>query len=129
MTEEVTLTGRVAGSEPNMQTIAPRTEEGQRIREAFTSPPPRKQDRNKSPSPTGLGQRVKDARREKGWSMPFLAERSGVNHASISGIENRSVYPRFDALMRIAVALDVTLEWLCEAELLAAQQKVLSGDV
>src|SRR5712692_5182361 len=51
-------------------------------------------------------------RDSRGWSLAYLAERSGVSKATISKIEREEVSPTAVILVRLAGAFDLTLAGL-----------------
>jgi transcriptional regulator with XRE-family HTH domain len=57
-----------------------------------------------------LGERIKAARKAKGWSQTKLAETSGVSRARLEALENaRLAEIGFKYLLRILNALDLDL--------------------
>lgn len=62
-----------------------------------------------------LGQRLRHLRESQGLSLRELAEKSGVNHASIGNIETgERVDPRTSIMVKLARALGVSLQEMCE---------------
>ncbi len=61
---------------------------------------------------TQLGMRIAYLRKQKGMSQLDLALESGVNRNYISDLENGRRNPSVDILEKIALALDITLEFL-----------------
>jgi transcriptional regulator with XRE-family HTH domain len=57
----------------------------------------------------GMGGRVRDLRRARGWSLDQLAELSGVSRSMISEIERGGRAPTVLVLDRIATALDTSI--------------------
>lgn len=57
-----------------------------------------------------LGQKIKQAREEKGWNRQKLAEAIGVTYQSISNIENDSHRPLFNTIKQISIVLEVNLD-------------------
>ncbi len=55
----------------------------------------------------GVAERIKAERRLKGWSQKDLAEESGVNQDTISGVESGRHEPRPSTLRKLAAALGV----------------------
>jgi len=53
-------------------------------------------------------------RKEKGLTIRELSNLSGVNRSTINEIENEITMPRVDTLGKIARALGVSLDELCE---------------
>lgn len=60
-----------------------------------------------------LGEKVRALREERGWSREKLAVEAKVSYSTIVRTELGRV-PRFDAALRIANTLDVTLDYLGE---------------
>ena len=56
--------------------------------------------------------RLKAARKAKGWTMATLARKSGVTEGHISHCEYGKFTPRMDTLMWLAEALNVSMDWL-----------------
>ena len=63
-------------------------------------------------APMVLGQRIKQLRKEAGWSQGELGERIGTDSQRVSRYENGRITPSVDALVRIAEALDVSVDYL-----------------
>jgi len=64
-----------------------------------------------APMQETLADRLRRARKQKGWSQEFLAQRADTSQAVIQKIENgKSLRPR--NIERIAEALDVRPAWL-----------------
>jgi len=59
-----------------------------------------------------LGERIKRLRQERGWSQGQLAEKVNVHQKQISGYERNTHSPSTDLLVRIAQALNVSLDYL-----------------
>lgn len=62
--------------------------------------------------PMPLGERIKQLRKEHGWSQAELGERIGTDSQRISRYENERITPSIDALIRLATALDVSIDYL-----------------
>jgi transcriptional regulator with XRE-family HTH domain len=57
-----------------------------------------------------IGQRVKAARKGKGWSQTKLAQSAGVSRARLEGLENARIAEiGFKSVLRILNALDLDL--------------------
>ncbi|WP_414644858.1 helix-turn-helix domain-containing protein [Bosea sp. (in: a-proteobacteria)] len=57
-----------------------------------------------------IGERVREARRERGWSQAHLSDISGASRARIDALENgRAAEFGFKLLSRILLALDMNL--------------------
>jgi transcriptional regulator with XRE-family HTH domain len=59
-----------------------------------------------------LGERIRQLRVEHAWSQAELGERVGADSQRISRYENERITPSIDALVRLAQALDVTIDYL-----------------
>ena len=59
-----------------------------------------------------LGEKIKQLRKEKGYSQTFLEKRSGVNSKLLSKYENGRIIPTADTLRKIAEGLDISADYL-----------------
>lgn len=59
-----------------------------------------------------LGEKIKEARLEKGLTQPQLAKILGVSNGIISIWENNVNEPKATFLKKLAIALDVTSDYL-----------------
>jgi transcriptional regulator with XRE-family HTH domain len=59
---------------------------------------------------SGLGKRVRELRRQNGWTLESLGRKSGLSISALSKIENEQVSASFDTIVRIARAFDLTFE-------------------
>ncbi len=59
-----------------------------------------------------LQERVKQLRKEHGWSQGELAERIGGDPAQISRYENGRITPSADAVVKLAEVFDVSTDYL-----------------
>lgn len=65
------------------------------------------------PVVTILGERLRKAREERGWSIRKLEAKSGVSNSAINLIESgRRPNPRLSTVQRLAAALDVSVAYL-----------------
>ena len=62
---------------------------------------------------TLFAQRVVELRKERGETQAEFSQRTGVRQQTISGYENGKVSPTLDAVIQIAKACDVSVDWLC----------------
>lgn len=62
---------------------------------------------------TPFGDRLKRARKERGFSGTAFCKRVGILPCMLGGYENRGVMPRVDVLIAIAQTLGCSLDWLC----------------
>jgi putative transcriptional regulator len=56
--------------------------------------------------------RLREARDAKGWTQAELAARVGVSRKTVNTVENRVFTPSATLAIKLAAALDVTVEWL-----------------
>src|SRR5262249_32457732 len=61
---------------------------------------------------TRLGARIRVERENRGWSLPDLAERSGVSRAMINKVERGAASPTASLLGRLSGAFGLTLSML-----------------
>lgn len=59
-----------------------------------------------------LGERIKELRKEAGWSQGELAERVGTDARQVSRYENGRITPSLDVLVRIAEVLNISIDYL-----------------
>lgn len=59
-----------------------------------------------------LGERVKRLRTDRGWSQAQLGQKLGIHQKQVSGYERDIHVPATDLLVRLAEALDVSLDYL-----------------
>ena len=64
-----------------------------------------------------FGERVRDLRKARGWSQPYLGRFVGISKSAISQIENgETTYPRPETLFELAKAFGVDPKWLMDGE-------------
>lgn len=61
-------------------------------------------------TPRQIGNLIRRARKQRGWSQSLLAERVGVRQGTISLIETGNPAARLDTLLAILAALDLELQ-------------------
>lgn len=80
-----------------------------------------------SPKAMAVGFRIARAREQKGYSQAVLAVKVGVTGGAIGQYETGRNLPKLERLERIAVALEVSTEWLLTGdepdELIKAQTR------
>lgn len=57
-----------------------------------------------------IGKRIRQLRKERGWSQAILAEKSGIEPSNISHIERAATKLSLPTLVSISNALEVTLD-------------------
>ena len=60
-----------------------------------------------------FAERLTSARKTKLWTKQHLATRVGVSDVAIGYYEHATTWPGVEALIALAEALDVSLDWLC----------------
>lgn len=71
-------------------------------------------------------QRFLEVKEKSGLRWIDIANRSGLDKASISQYKNGVHTPEPDALYRLAVALNVSMEWLTGAEVSVSDSDILN---
>jgi HTH-type transcriptional regulator / antitoxin HipB len=61
-------------------------------------------------TPRQLGNLIRRARKQRGWSQSQLAERVGIRQGTISLIEKGNPATRVDTLLALLAALDLELQ-------------------
>ena len=67
-----------------------------------------------------IAERIRIARKNKGFTQSHLAEKIGVQTAAVSKYEKGLVSPTFEQLQKIAAALDITITVLIGQEMTIA---------
>ncbi|MBK5934108.1 XRE family transcriptional regulator [Rhodovulum imhoffii] len=62
--------------------------------------------------PVDLGQRVRELRTDKGWTLEQAATRAGLARSTLSKIENGQMSPTYDALKKLAEGLGISVPQL-----------------
>lgn len=63
-------------------------------------------------APMKLGERVREIRRERNWTLEEASRRSGLARSTLSKIENELMSPTFDAVQKLANGLGVAVPQL-----------------
>ena len=63
-----------------------------------------------------LGSRIMELRKAKNWSQSYLADQVGVSYAQIGRYETKDAQPPAKVLMKIAAALDTTVDYLVNGD-------------
>jgi len=64
------------------------------------------------PQPLDLGQRVRELRKAKDWTLEQAAKRAGLARSTLSKIENGQMSPTYDALKKLATGLGIPVPQL-----------------
>ncbi|MCH2165085.1 MAG: XRE family transcriptional regulator [Marinovum sp.] len=62
--------------------------------------------------PLDLGQRVRELRKERDWTLEQAAREAGLARSTLSKIENGQMSPTYDALKKLAMGLSITIPQL-----------------
>nr|WP_233270306.1 XRE family transcriptional regulator [Chachezhania sediminis] len=62
--------------------------------------------------PLDLGQRVRDLRKARNWTLEQAASQAGLARSTLSKIENGQMSPTYDALKKLAVGLEISVPQL-----------------
>lgn len=62
--------------------------------------------------PRTLGERLRSARENKGFTQVYVKNRTGINNKTISGYENGVSEPDMQTLLILADLYEVTVDWL-----------------
>ena len=63
-------------------------------------------------APLDLGQRVRELRKAKSWTLEQAATHAGLARSTLSKIENGQMSPTYDALKKLAVGLGISVPQL-----------------
>ena len=70
-----------------------------------------------------LGERIKSTRQSLGWTQDRLAQEAGVSKSFLSEIENSKTNVSGEILLKIATALDASLDYLMKGESASGEGK------
>ena len=59
-----------------------------------------------------LGQRVRELRKARNWTLEQAAKKAGLARSTLSKIENEMMSPTFDAVRKLALGLDISIPQL-----------------
>ncbi|MEO8242147.1 MAG: helix-turn-helix domain-containing protein [bacterium] len=62
--------------------------------------------------PLDLGQRVRELRKAKGWTLDQAAQQAGLARSTLSKIENGQMSPTYEAVKKLAEGLKITVPQL-----------------
>ncbi len=72
----------------------------------------RQRGEKESAQPLDLGQRVRDLRKARKWTLEQAANHAGLARSTMSKIENGQMSPTYDALKKLAEGLDISIPQL-----------------
>jgi transcriptional regulator with XRE-family HTH domain len=62
--------------------------------------------------PLDLGQRVRELRKARGWTLEQAAKQAGLARSTLSKIENGQMSPTFEAVKKLATGLEISVPQL-----------------
>ncbi len=62
--------------------------------------------------PLNLGERVRDLRKDRKWTLEQAAQKAGLARSTLSKIENGQMSPTYDALKKLAIGLEISFPQL-----------------
>ncbi len=71
-------------------------------------------DEKQSKVPYHFGEKLRQVREHKGYTLKVVAQKAGVSESLVSQIERNHVSPAIDTLLALADVLDINLEFLFE---------------
>lgn len=72
-----------------------------------------------------IANNIVKARNKKGWTQEQLAKKSGIKLSAISAMETVKIKIKLSHLEKLSKALDVTINWLIDAEIDSQTDKCL----
>ncbi len=75
----------------------------------------RESGREEARAPLDLGERVRELRKARDWTLEQAAQKAGLARSTLSKIENGQMSPTFDAVRKLATGLDISIPQLFTA--------------
>ncbi len=72
----------------------------------------RAENEDDSVEPLNLGERVRELRKERNWTLEQAANQAGLARSTLSKIENGQMSPTYDALKKLALGLEISVPQL-----------------
>lgn len=72
----------------------------------------RENGKEESGEPLNLGERVRELRKARKWTLEQAANQAGLARSTLSKIENGQMSPTYEALKKLAVGLDISVPQL-----------------
>lgn len=72
----------------------------------------RAENEDNSVEPLNLGERVRELRKERNWTLEQAANQAGLARSTLSKIENGQMSPTYDALKKLALGLKISVPQL-----------------
>lgn len=73
-----------------------------------------------------IGKKIRDARKMRNYSQEKLGDRAGLSQQHLSRIENDTVRPTMDTLLKLAKALNVSITTLTYSEVFVLEERCIS---
>ncbi len=64
------------------------------------------------PEPLNLGERVRELRKARSWTLEQAAQQAGLARSTLSKIENGQMSPTYEALKKLAIGLQISVPQL-----------------
>lgn len=77
--------------------------------------------------PYRFGEKIRQARERKGYTLKVVAQKAGVSESLVSQIERNRVSPAIDTLLSLADVLEISLEYLFEEYRKSKPVKIIRG--
>jgi transcriptional regulator with XRE-family HTH domain len=72
----------------------------------------RAENEDNSVEPLNLGERVRELRKDRSWTLERAANQAGLARSTLSKIENGQMSPTYDALKKLALGLEISVPQL-----------------
>jgi len=72
----------------------------------------RRSGSDESGEPLNLGERVRELRKARDWTLEQAAKQAGLARSTLSKIENGQMSPTYEALKKLAVGLEISVPQL-----------------
>ncbi len=76
--------------------------------------PEKEEDTSSKKVPYHFGEKLRQVREHRGYTLKVVAQRAGVSESLVSQIERNHVSPAIDTLLALADVRDINLEYLFE---------------
>lgn len=76
------------------------------------TPSPNNETQKNKKVPYHFGEKIRQVREHKGYTLKVVAQKAGVSESLVSQIERNHVSPAIDTLLSLADVLDISLEYL-----------------
>ena len=73
---------------------------------------------------SALGQKIREARKSKGYTRHVLAEKAGIGEVYLGEIERGLKMPSLNSFLRIVTALDISADYILREELPSGKEYI-----